>query len=106
MKNKQSENAYRVEIRGASKSYGTLKALNNFDLTIEPGTFTVLLGPSGSGKSTLIRSIAGIERLDSGQITFGDRVVADNGFHMAPEKRDLAMVFQDYAFRTMRSGHI
>ena len=97
MKQKKSDNAYRVEIKGASKSYGTLKALNNFDLTIEPGTFTVLLGPSGSGKSTLIRSIAGIERLDSGLITFGDRVVADNGFHMAPEKRDLAMVFQDYA---------
>ena len=90
-------NAYRVEIRGASKHYGTLKALNNFDLTIEPGTFTVLLGPSGSGKSTLIRSIAGIERLDTGSIHFGDREVANNGFHMAPEKRDLAMVFQDYA---------
>ena len=90
-------NAYRVEIRGAAKHYGTLKALDNFDLTIEPGTFTVLLGPSGSGKSTLIRAIAGIERLDSGQIAFGDRLVANNGFHMAPEKRDLAMVFQDYA---------
>jgi len=97
MKKKANENAYRVEIKGASKHYGALKALNNFDLTIEPGTFTVLLGPSGSGKSTLIRSIAGIERLDSGSIAFGDRVVADNGFHMAPEKRDLAMVFQDYA---------
>ena len=97
MKNKEAINAYRVEIRGAAKHYGTLKALNNFDLTIEPGTFTVLLGPSGSGKSTLIRSIAGIERLDSGKIVFGDRVVADNGFHMSPEKRDLAMVFQDYA---------
>ena len=97
MKNQANENAYLVEIKGASKHYGDLKALNNFDLTIEPGTFTVLLGPSGSGKSTLIRSIAGIERLDSGSIAFGDRVVADNGFHMAPEKRDLAMVFQDYA---------
>ena len=97
MTNKSSVNAYRVEIRGATKHYGTLKALNNFDLTIEPGTFTVLLGPSGSGKSTLIRSIAGIERLDFGSIHFGDREIANNGFHMAPEKRDLAMVFQDYA---------
>ena len=92
-----TNNAYRVEIRGASKSYGSLTALQNFDLTIEPGTFTVLLGPSGSGKSTLIRSIAGIERLDSGSIRFGDRQVASNGFHMSPDKRDLAMVFQDYA---------
>src|ERR1019366_6875122 len=92
-----SENAYRVEIRGASKHYGALKALDNFDLTIEPGTFTVLLGPSGSGKSTLIRSIAGIERLDSGSIRFGDRQVASNAIHIASDKRDLAMVFQDYA---------
>ena len=92
-----TENAYRVEIRGASKHYGALKALDNFHLTIEPGTFTVLLGPSGSGKSTLIRSIAGIERLDSGSISFGDRQVASDGIHVAPDKRDLAMVFQDYA---------
>ncbi len=90
-------NAYRVVIKGAVKRYGSLAALNDFDLTIEPGTFTVLLGPSGSGKSTLIRSIAGIERLDSGTIHFGDREIAGEGFHMAPEKRDLAMVFQDYA---------
>jgi len=89
--------AQRVDIRGASKNYGTLAALANFDLTIEPGTFTVLLGPSGSGKSTLIRSIAGIERLDSGSIYFGDRRIANGDFHTAPEKRDLAMVFQDYA---------
>ena len=90
-------NAERVVITGATKRYGELAALDDFDLTIEPGTFTVLLGPSGSGKSTLIRSMAGIERLDSGTIYFGDREIAGSGLHTAPEKRDLAMVFQDYA---------
>ncbi len=89
--------AERVVITGATKRYGELAALDNFDLTIEPGSFTVLLGPSGSGKSTLIRSIAGIERLDSGTIYFGEREIAGAGLHTSPEKRDLAMVFQDYA---------
>jgi len=87
----------RVEVRGAQKNYGALAALDHFDLTIEPGTFTVLLGPSGSGKSTLIRSIAGIERLDSGTISFGENLISGPGLHLPPEKRDLAMVFQDYA---------
>ena len=89
--------AHSVEISGAQKNYGQLAALDDFNLRIEPGQFTVLLGPSGSGKSTLIRSIAGIERLDSGTITFGDRLIAGAGLHVPPEKRDLAMVFQDYA---------
>jgi ABC-type Fe3+/spermidine/putrescine transport system ATPase subunit len=89
--------AHSVEISGAQKNYGQLAALDDFNLRIEPGQFTVLLGPSGSGKSTLIRSIAGIERLDSGTITFGERMIAGAGLHVPPEKRDLAMVFQDYA---------
>ncbi len=103
--NKTEESAFRVLIQGATKQYGTLKALNNFDLTIEPGSFTVLLGPSGSGKSTLIRSIAGIERLDSGSIVFGDRLIAQDSFHLPPEKRDLAMVFQDYALWPHMTAH-
>jgi len=86
-----------VTVDGATKRYGELAALDNFNLTLQPGTFTVLLGPSGSGKSTLIRSIAGIEKLDGGRISFGERTVADFGVHLPPEKRDLAMVFQDYA---------
>lgn len=95
----------RVEVRGAQKNYGSLAALDNFDLTIEPGTFTVLLGPSGSGKSTLIRSIAGIERLDSGTISFGTQPISAPGLHLPPEKRDLAMVFQDYALWPHMSGY-
>jgi len=86
-----------VQVTGATKRYSELAALDNFHLTLKPGTFTVLLGPSGSGKSTLIRSIAGIEKLDGGRITFGEKVVADSGVHLPPEKRGLAMVFQDYA---------
>lgn len=86
-----------VIVKGASKFYGELAALDALDLKIEPGNFTVLLGPSGSGKSTLIRSMAGIERIDKGSISFGDVIMTDERTHMAPEKRNLAMVFQDYA---------
>ena len=86
-----------IRLDSAVKAYGCTRALDEVSLDIKPGTFTVLLGPSGSGKSTLLRSIAGIERLDTGTLHFGDRMIAGKGIHVAPEKRDLAMVFQDYA---------
>ena len=90
-------NGHLVKIEGARKSYGTLAALDGLSLTIEPGQFMVLLGPSGSGKSTLIRSLAGIEKIDAGSI-FLDNVQVNKGpINIAPEKRNLAMVFQDYA---------
>jgi ABC-type Fe3+/spermidine/putrescine transport system ATPase subunit len=72
-------------------------ALAGIDLDVAAGRFLVLLGPSGSGKSTLIRTLAGVERLDQGQVTLGGRLVSDGARHLAPEQRNLAMVFQDYA---------
>lgn len=91
------QHGHRVSVRGARKQYGALAALDGLDLDIEPGKFTVLLGPSGSGKSTLVRSIAGIERLDEGSIHLGDVAVSDGHRYVAPERRGLSMVFQDYA---------
>jgi len=91
------KSGHSIRIVDAKKNYGSLAALNSLSLDIQAGEFTVLLGPSGSGKSTLIRSLAGIEKLDSGSIFFGDREVNEGPINLAPEKRDLAMVFQDYA---------
>jgi ABC-type spermidine/putrescine transport systems, ATPase components len=86
-----------VSIRHARKTYGSLEALKGVDLDIQEGTFTVLLGPSGSGKTTLLRSIAGIERLDFGSIRLDGTLVSDPRVHVPSERRNLAMVFQDYA---------
>lgn len=87
----------RVEFTEVRKEFGAKTALNGISLVVEPGTFTVLLGPSGSGKTTLLRCLAGIEMPTSGTITIGDKVVFGPGQFVAPDKRNLSMVFQDYA---------
>jgi len=82
-----------VEVKKLNKSYGRTVILNDIDLEMEAGGFTVLLGPSGCGKSTLLRLIAGLEDVTSGQVIIDgkDMTLAD------PKDRDIAMVFQSYA---------
>jgi iron(III) transport system ATP-binding protein len=88
-----------ISITSLTKTYpgSSVPALKSVSLDVAPGTFLVLLGPSGSGKTTLLRCLAGIERIDSGSLSIGSRVVADGRAHVPPEQRDLSMVFQDYA---------
>jgi multiple sugar transport system ATP-binding protein len=69
------------------------RAVDDLDLEVADGGFTVLVGPSGSGKSTALRMVAGLEEATSGTIRIADRVVND----IAPKDRDIAMVFQSYA---------
>src|SRR3954469_7113561 len=68
-------------------------AVNQLDLHIGEGEFVVLVGPSGSGKTTALRMLAGLEEVDAGTITIGERDVTD----LPPKQRDVAMVFQNYA---------
>jgi iron(III) transport system ATP-binding protein len=88
-----------ISIASLTKTYpgAGQAALKAVSLDVAPGTFLVLLGPSGSGKTTLLRCLAGIERIDSGQLSIGARTMADGRAHVPPEQRDLSMVFQDYA---------
>ena len=83
-----------IEMRGLTKAYpGGVTAVDDLDLTIAEGEFFALLGPSGCGKTTLLRTIAGLERATSGTLLLGGRDVTT----APPGKRDVAMVFQDYA---------
>ena len=75
------------------KSFGDTKVIENLDLTIEDGKFTVLVGSSGCGKTTLLRMIAGIGPATYGRILMDGKDIT----HQPPEKRDIAMVFQNYA---------
>ena len=78
---------------------GAVQALQELTLAIEDGEFFVLLGPSGCGKSTLLNLTAGLEKPSSGEIRFGERVVAapQQRIFVPPRERNVAMVFQSYA---------
>ncbi len=84
-----------VEVRGLRKLFdgGKVHAIDGVDLATEPGEYLVLLGPSGCGKTTLLRTIAGLEHPDDGEVLIGGHVV--NG--LPPRARQIAMVFQSYA---------
>ena len=83
-----------VELREVDKVYESgVHAVRNLELTAEAGELLVLLGPSGCGKSTILRLVAGLESLSSGEIHVGGRRVDTE----PPQRRDVAMVFQNYA---------
>ena len=92
-----SRRAVGVSVNTLGKDFGEKRALDGVSIDVEPGTFLVLLGPSGSGKTTLLRCVAGIERPSSGIISIGGNVVVGGKTFVPPERRRLAMVFQDYA---------
>lgn len=83
-----------IELRNVNKTYGKNNCvIDNLNLRIPDGSFTVMVGPSGCGKSTTLRMIAGLESLSSGDLYIDGIRVND----MEPGERDIAMVFQNYA---------
>jgi multiple sugar transport system ATP-binding protein len=82
-----------LEIERLTKRFGATEVLKGIDLSVDEGSFMVLVGPSGCGKSTLLAMIAGLEPITSGEVRINGRRV--NELH--PSQRDIAMVFQSYA---------
>ena len=78
-------------------AYAGQTVVENLNLHLNAGDIGCLLGPSGCGKTTTLRAIAGFEPLASGEIRLADQLISRKGFTLAPEKRRIGMVFQDYA---------
>lgn len=82
-----------LEVRGVTKTFGSLKALGGVDVTVQENTFHGLIGPNGSGKSTLLKAIAGAHFADGGKITFDGKDIT----RMQPayrSRRGLSLKFQ------------
>ena len=86
-----------VVVSGVDHAYGDFQALTNVNLEVEAGESMALLGPSACGKTTLLRTIAGLERPVRGEIRLGDELVAAPGTWVPPERREVGMVFQNWA---------
>ncbi len=88
-----------IEIRGLTKKFGSVTAVQDLNLSVDAGEFLTLLGPSGCGKTTILRMVAGLEMPDSGEIRIGGTTVFSSrqGISVSAGKRGIGLVFQSYA---------
>ena len=86
-----------IRLTDVSKAFGRVQAVRETSLSVSAGEFVALLGPSGCGKTTLLRLIAGLEAPDAGRIEVDGRLVAGPRAWVPPERRNVGIVFQDYA---------
>jgi len=86
-----------VELRGLTKRFGSVAAVDDVSLRIEHGLLACLLGPSGCGKTTTLRLIAGFVEPSEGEIRVGERIVSSPARTLPPEQRNMSMIFQSYA---------
>ena len=86
-----------LSLAGIVKRFGAVAAVDGVDLEVATGELLALLGPSGCGKTTTLRLAAGFEHPDAGTVTLGGEVVAGPERFVAPERRRIGVVFQDYA---------
>ena len=84
------------EIKNATFKAGGKDKINDLSIEIKnEGDIVCLLGPSGIGKTTILRTIAGLEKLENGEIILKDKVISSNNQHLEPEKRKIALSFQE-----------
>lgn len=88
-----------LEVRNVEKRYrrGDEAALKGVSFGVNEGRILALVGESGSGKTTLLRILAGLERMDGGEILLDGKVIAEEGGGVVPEKRGIGLVFQHHA---------
>lgn len=86
-----------IRTRSVSKFYDEEQVLSDFNLDVWKGSITGILGSSGSGKTTALRLIAGFDRPDAGIIEMKNEVIVSDEIWLPPERRNIGMVFQDYA---------
>lgn len=89
----------KIEVREIVKKFGKVVAVDHLSFTVKDGEVLSLLGPSGCGKTTVMRTIAGLEDIDEGEIYLDGQVVSSTikNVFISPEKRHLGLVFQSYA---------
>jgi len=85
-----------VEMKGVTKFFGTLKALNNVSLDVYDGEKVVIIGPSGSGKSTLLRSVNRLEEVNAGSIVVDGFEINDPKTDINKVREEVGMVFQQF----------
>ena len=84
------------EIKDVTFSIGGKNKVNDVNISIKKeGDIICILGPSGIGKTTMLRTIAGLERINRGEIILKDRIISSDKIHIEPEKRNIALSFQD-----------
>tara|TARA_B100001121_G_scaffold189698_1_gene165698 strand:- start:48 stop:1103 length:1056 start_codon:yes stop_codon:yes gene_type:complete len=84
------------EIKDVNFAIGGKEKVKNVNIYIEKeGDIICLLGPSGIGKTTILRTIAGLEKINKGQITLKDKIISSDKIHIEPEKRNIALSFQE-----------
>jgi iron(III) transport system ATP-binding protein len=86
-----------LEVEALRHGYNGREVVRGLDFALPRGAIGCLLGPSGCGKTTVLRCIAGFETLRAGSIRINGTLVSGPGVMLAPEKRRIGMVFQDYA---------
>lgn len=86
-----------LTIENLNFSFDNTSLFENFNMTVNQGSITAIIGDSGKGKTTLLRLISGLESPTSGTITLDNQILVSSSINLEPSHRQVGLVFQDYA---------